>query len=116
MEADQCPARADFDFCDLRDERILLDLDKLEQILRRFGDRTKAIGHLCGEAFDVLTFFEIVQAAIQRHADRQVGDIILRNKYRCVDGDLRREAAARLGQTLRASAGLQDRFFKHRLI
>ena len=70
MEADQCPARADFDFCDLCDERILLDLDKLEQILRWLRDRAKTVGHFGGETFDILTFFEIVQAAIQRHAHR----------------------------------------------
>ena len=116
MEANQCPARADLNFGDLRDKGVLLNLDKFKQILRGFGNWAKAIRHFRSEAFDVLTLFEFVYAALQRHADRQVGDIVVRNEVGRVDGDLRRESAPRFRQSLRASACFQYRFFQHRLI
>jgi len=57
----------------------LLDLDKFEQVLRRFGNRAEAVGNFGSKTFDFQPAAQIVQPALKspayRHdARRTIGD------------------------------------------
>ena len=93
---------------------VQLDLDDLNQVVGRLGQRPETVDHLGGEFLDLLVLFEVVETAVQPHAQVEIGDIIVRDQDRCIDGDLGREVALLLERAARL--GLQDRLFQHRLI
>ena len=70
-------------------------------ILSRFcvscGSVAEAVDQLGGELVDRAPVLELAQAAVEAHAQVEVGDIGLGDEDRRVDADLRREFLAALG-------------------
>ncbi len=65
----------------------------LSRFVGRLGQLAEAVDHLGGEALDLVLVLELVQAAVQAHAQVEIGDIIVGDHDRGIDGDLRREVA-----------------------
>ena len=93
---------------------VQLDLDDLNEVVGRIGQRAEAIDHLGGEGLDLGMLFEVVQAAVQSHAQVEVGDVIVRDQDRRIDRDLGAEVARTLERA--TGLGLQDRLLQHRLV
>src|SRR5262245_4591924 len=50
----------------------------------------KTVNQFSGKSVDVMLVLDLGETSIEREAHRQIGDIVLRNKQRGADGDLRR--------------------------
>ncbi len=73
VERDQHAARPDIHLGDARRLGVQLDLDDLDQIVGRLGQRAEAVDHLGGEFLHFLVLFQIVEATIQPHAQVEIG-------------------------------------------
>ena len=57
---------------------IELDLDDLHQVGGFLGKRAEAVDQLGGEGIDRRPVLELAEAAVEAHAEVEVGDIVLR--------------------------------------
>ena len=70
---------------------VELHLDDLHQVRGFLGQRAEAVDQLGRECVDRRAVLELAEAAVEAHAQVEVGDIGLRDQDRRIDADLRRE-------------------------
>jgi hypothetical protein len=100
--------------------QAVLALSLISMIVSRFcvasGSGPKRSISLGGKCLDLLLVLQLVDAAIQTHAQIEIEDIFLGNHDRRIDADLRREILRARGLGEPAGLGLHDRLFQHRLV
>ena len=116
MEGHQRTLRPDIDLGDIGLDRLVLDLDQLDEIGGGSGEIAEAVDHLSRQRVDFGLVLRIVETAIKRHAHREVGDVILGDHDRRIDGDLRADAFGLGFQPQFARLGGKDRILQHRLV
>src|SRR3546814_8004972 len=71
VEADDSAAWADLKPADPRRAAIELGRDQRQQVFGGIGQGAETVDHLGGEAFDLLAALKVVEATVERHADRK---------------------------------------------
>ncbi len=100
----------------MRQPRRVARLHDLQQIGHRLRQRPEAVDHFGGKGLQIGFFAQIGRAAIERHAERQIGHIVFRNQNRRIHRNRRAGRILRRPQPARLGLSRQNRIFQHRLI
>src|SRR6185312_10180435 len=114
-EGDGAALGTGVDLLDQRQAAELLDGDDLEKLFDLLRQRPETVDQFGGEAVDVLARLDRGQAAVERHAHVEIGDIGFRDEHRRADVDGGRPL---VGDLLRvfAEPHLRHRILEHLLV